>query len=58
MKSKLDNDVQEIMQGCLKETEALLIKEDKVLERLTKTLLEKEELNHDEIQAIFNECAK
>lgn len=57
-KAKLDRDAQEIMHECLKETETLLSKEDKVLETLAAKLLEKEELNYDEIQTIFKECAK
>jgi cell division protease FtsH len=57
-KAKLDNDVQEILQECLKETETKLAEEDKLLEALSQRLLEKEELNYDEIEAIFKEFGK
>jgi len=58
MKAKLDKDVQEIMHQCLKETEELFKKHDALLETLAKKLLEKEELNYDEIATIFKECSK
>ncbi len=57
-KAKLDNDVQEIMQTCLKEVTELLKKEDLLLERLAQELVKKEELNYDEIEAIFKEFGK
>jgi len=58
MKIKLDNDVQDILQRCLKEVEELLRKEELLLERLAKELIAKEELNYDEIEAIFKEFGK
>jgi len=58
MKSRLDSDVQEILQSCLKEVTELLKKEEALLDRLAKELLLKEELNYDEIEAIFNEFGK
>lgn len=58
MKMRLDNDVQDILQECLKEVEALLTKEEPLLERLTKELIAKDELNYDEIEAIFKEFGK
>ena len=58
MKNKLDEDVQDIMQACLKEVQELLKKEDPLLERLAKELTAKEELNYDEIEAIFKEFGK
>jgi len=58
MKLKLDNDVQEIMQSCLKEARELLTKELPLLDRLAKELVAKEELNYDEIEAIFKEFGK
>ena len=57
-KSRLDIDAQEIMQACLREVEELLKKEDALLERLAKELIAKEELNYDEIEAIFKEFGK
>ncbi len=58
MKTRLDNDVQEIMQSCLKEVRDLLQKEEPLLERLAKELVVKSELNYDEIEAIFKEFGK
>ena len=58
MKTRLENDVQDILQGCLKEVGALLTKETPLLERLAKELIAKDELNYDEIEAIFKEFGK
>ncbi|MDI6605968.1 MAG: AAA family ATPase [Candidatus Omnitrophota bacterium] len=58
MKGRLDNDVQEILQDCLKEVEELLRKEEPLLERLSQELVNKQELNYDEIEAIFKEFGK
>jgi cell division protease FtsH len=58
MKLKLDHDTQEIMQNCLKEVHELLKKEEALLERLAGELILKEELNYDEIEAIFKEFGK
>jgi len=58
MKSRLDQDVQDILHTCLLEVEELLKKEEKLLERLAKELIAKEELNYDEIEAIFKEFNK
>lgn len=57
-KSRLDTDVQQILQACLREVEEVLTKEDVLLERLAKELVAKEELNYDEIEAIFKEFGK
>jgi cell division protease FtsH len=56
MMAKLDADVQDIMQECMKETETLLKEKDAILEKLMARLLEKEELNYDEIEAVFKEA--
>ncbi|MCM8780645.1 MAG: AAA family ATPase [Candidatus Omnitrophica bacterium] len=58
IKTRLDNDVQEIMQNCLQEVTELLKKEMPLLERLAKELVLKGELNYDEIEAIFKEFGK
>ncbi len=58
MKLRLDNDVQDIMQTCLKEVIDLLKKEEPLIDRLAKELIAKEELNYDEIEAIFKEFGK
>lgn len=55
MKRRLDEDVQDILQSCLKDVEELLKKHGPLLERLGKELVAKEELNYDEIEAIFKE---
>ncbi|MGD0336968.1 MAG: AAA family ATPase [Candidatus Omnitrophota bacterium] len=57
-KTKLDIDVQEIMQDCLKEDLELLRKEEVLLERIARELVAKGELNYDEIEAIFKEYGK
>lgn len=58
MKSRLDNDTQEMLLSCLKEVEELLQRETLILERLAKELIAKEELNYDEIESIFKEFGK
>ena len=58
IKQKLNNEVQEILQECLKEVEDLLRKESGLLDRFAQELLTKDELNYDEIEAIFNEFGK
>jgi cell division protease FtsH len=58
MKTKLDNDVQDILQSCLKEVSELLKKEEPLMERLAQELVKKDELNYDEIEAIFKEFGK
>ena len=57
-KARLDIDVQDILQACLKEVGELLKKEEPLLERLARELIAKEELNYDEIEAIFKEFGK
>ncbi|MFH0827780.1 MAG: AAA family ATPase [Candidatus Omnitrophota bacterium] len=58
VKEQLNSEVQEILQECFKEVEALLVKEDKLLDRFAEELLKKEELDYDEIEAIFKEFNK
>ena len=57
-KALLDKDIQDILQTTLKEVTDLLKKEEPLLDRLAKELLAKEELNYDEIEAIFKEYGK
>jgi len=57
-KAKLDQDTQQILNECLKEVQALLLKESALLDRFAQELLKKEELNYDEIEAIFKESGK
>ncbi|MCM8771385.1 MAG: AAA family ATPase [Candidatus Omnitrophica bacterium] len=54
-KERLDNDVQQIIQECLKEVEELLKKESRLLDRFAQQLIAKKELNYEEIEAIFKE---
>ncbi len=58
VKQKLNNETQTILQGCCKEVEEVLKKEWKIVERFTKELLERKELEYDEIEAIFKEYGK
>ena len=58
MKTILDKDTQEIMHSCLEEVKTLLKNEEPLLDRLAKELVIKEELNYDEIEAIFREFGK
>ncbi|RKY33295.1 MAG: hypothetical protein DRP74_00230 [Candidatus Omnitrophota bacterium] len=57
-KEKLDEDVQKIIQQCLQEVEGLLTKEAQLLERFAQELKNRQELDYDEIEAIFKECGK
>jgi cell division protease FtsH len=50
----LDADVQDILQTCLKEVREILEKHRDLLENFTQELLKKEELEYDEIRAIFD----
>ncbi|MCX5697097.1 MAG: AAA family ATPase [Candidatus Omnitrophica bacterium] len=58
LKERLNNDVQKILNDCLKEVEELLTKESSLLERFAQELLSKDELNYDEIEAIFKDFGK
>ncbi|MCX5698789.1 MAG: AAA family ATPase [Candidatus Omnitrophica bacterium] len=58
VKAKLDYDVQHILSSCLVEVTELLKKEEPLMDRLAKELVVKDELNYDEIEAIFKEFGK
>ncbi|MBI4335092.1 MAG: AAA family ATPase [Candidatus Omnitrophica bacterium] len=58
IKAKLNNDTQKILQTCLKEVETLLESERVTLDRFARELVDKEELEYDEIDAIFKEYGK
>ncbi|MFH0918228.1 MAG: AAA family ATPase [Candidatus Omnitrophota bacterium] len=58
VKAKLDYDVQDILNSCLMEVTTLLKKEEALMDRLAKELVAKDELNYDEIEAIFKEFGK
>jgi len=58
LKKKLNGDTNRIFKESLKEVEELLTKERSLLDRFAKELLAKEELEYDEIEAIFKEYGK
>jgi len=58
VKEQLNSEVQEILQECLKEVQELLIKESALLDRFAEELLKKDELDYDEIEAVFKEFNK
>jgi len=58
MKLQLNADTQKVIKDCMAEVEQLLKKENELFERFAKELLEKEELDYDEIEAIFLEYGK
>lgn len=53
-KEILDTDVQDILQACLKEVKEILTERRDLFEDFARQLLQKEELDYDEIAAIFN----
>lgn len=58
LKEKLNAETSKIINACLKDVEELLDKEWTIVQRFVKELLEKEELEYDEIEAIFKEYGK
>jgi cell division protease FtsH len=58
LKEQLNDETAKIFKRCLKDVEDLLEKEKPLLDRFVKELLEKEELDYDEIDAIFKEYGK
>ena len=58
IKEKLNNETDKIFKSCLKEVEELLKKERPLLDRFAKELIEREELDYDEIDSIFKEYGK
>ncbi len=58
VKEQLNQDTQEILKKCLKEVTELLQKEKPLLDRFAKELVYKQELDYDEIDAIFKEFNK
>ena len=53
-KETLDNDVQDILQSCIKEVREILLAKRDLLEYFAQELLKKGELEYDEIETIFN----
>ena len=58
IKEKLNQETHQIMQTCMADVEELLRREDALLERFKDELLKKNELEYDEIEAIFAEYGK
>lgn len=58
VKDKLNAETHEIIQSCLKKVEDLLKQESVIFERFAKELIERLELDYDEIEAIFKEYGK
>ena len=58
VKTRLNKDTDQLIKNCLKDVEDLLRKENALFERFARELLVKEELEYDEIEAIFAEYGK
>ena len=58
LKNKLNEETNQILKECVTEVEQLLKKEEPVLDRFASELIAKEELEYDEIEAIFREYGK
>jgi ATP-dependent metalloprotease FtsH len=58
IKEELNIETQKIFQKCLQEVETLLHQETELLDRFANELLKREELEYDEIDAIFKEYKK
>lgn len=58
IKLRLNEDVDKLLKGCMAEVEALLTKENELFERFARELMAKQELDYDEIEAIFAEYGK
>ncbi len=57
-RTELNEETNQILQECLKEVEELLTKERPLMDRFVLELLRKEELEYDEIEAIFRDAGK
>jgi cell division protease FtsH len=58
LKNTLNKDTNQVVQECLHDVEQLLKKEEVIFERFAKELLTREELEYDDIEAIFTEYGK
>ena len=58
LKMRLNQDVDKILKECMGEVETLLRKEKDLFERFAHELLTKQELDYDEIEAVFAEFGK
>lgn len=57
-KEKLNKEVEQILKACYKEVEDLLIKESELLDKLADALLQKDELEYEEIDQICQKYGK
>ena len=58
LKEKLNMETQHILRDCLTEVEALLRSESRILDRFAAELVQRDELDYDEIVSIFMEYGK
>ncbi|OED35974.1 hypothetical protein AB834_03490 [PVC group bacterium (ex Bugula neritina AB1)] len=58
LKQRLNKEVDDLINSSIKEVEGLLRKEWDIVDRFVKELLTKQELEYDEIEAIFKEYGK
>jgi cell division protease FtsH len=58
IKHRLNQDVEKMLKDCMTEVEALLRKENVLFDRFAHELITKDELDYDEIEAIFAEYGK
>jgi ATP-dependent Zn protease len=58
IKTRLNQDVDKILKAAMAEVDALLRKEKDLFERFAHELMTKQELDYDEIEAIFAEFGK
>ena len=58
VKEKLNDETYRILQECLKDVEEMLRREDVLLERFKDELLKKNELEYDDIEAVFAEYGR
>ena len=58
IKEKLNAETHAVIQFCMKEVEALLKKESVIFERFAQELIKRQELDFDDIEAIFKEYGK
>jgi len=58
VKEQLNDEMHRILKECMHDVDALLRREDALLERFTAELLKKDELEYDEIESIFAQYGK
>ena len=58
MKDRLNDETNRILTECVNDVEALLRKENEILDRFANELLKREELEYDDVEAIFAEYGK